>query len=81
MDIMKEVLKFTEVTAIMFLMINNKKYNSSNLLKLKEFEYFDFIEDFAYNMTNDENLVISTLPQLLIKNIVTTNTMIRYNLI
>ena len=77
MDIMKDLLKFSEITAIMILMLNNQKYNTNELLKKKEFEYYDFVEDFADNMKMDENLVISTLPQMLIKNIVYTNLLIR----
>jgi len=74
---MKDLLKFGEITAIMILMLNNKKYNSNTLLKAKEFEYYEFVEDFADNMNRDENLVISTLPQMLIKNIVNTTIFIR----
>jgi len=79
MEIMKDILKFSEITSIMILMLNNKKYNNDVLLKVKEFEYYEFVEDFTENMNMTENLVISTIPQLLIKNVVTINILLRKN--
>ncbi len=74
---MKDVLKFGEITAIMIILLNNKKYNADTLVRQKEFDYFTFLEDFSENMNTNDKMEISLLPQLIIRNLVYNNIFMR----
>jgi hypothetical protein len=66
-EFMKNILKFSELTCILVLTLNNKKYNKN--LNLNGVDLLSFVEDFHEHIDSSDTTMISILPSPVIKNV------------
>jgi len=60
-------------------MLNNKKYTIESLEKVKEIDYFEFIDNFFVYFDKSQSNTLSSLPLFCVKNIFNTSILVRYN--
>jgi len=76
-DFIRPLLKLCEISSIIIMMLNNKKYTIDSLQKNKEQDYFDFLDNFNAHFDKSQNNILSSLPLFCVKNIFNTSIMIR----
>ncbi len=76
-DFIRPIWKFCEISGIILLMFNNKKFTYENLKKNKDFNYNDFIDTFYDSFDNTVKEKLSIIPLFCIKNIFNTSIMVR----
>jgi hypothetical protein len=74
-DLMKNILRFIEISCILLFTLSNKKYNRSN--DLKKLDLGSFLNDFYQNMDSTMTLELSIIPTFIVKNIFNTTILIR----
>jgi hypothetical protein len=66
-DFMKHLLKFSELTCILILTLNNKKYNKN--MNLTGVDLISFVDEFHEHLDNTDTTMISILPAPVVKNV------------
>jgi hypothetical protein len=74
-EMLRNILKFSEIDAIFLISLNNKKYPQISLNN--KVNYAEYFEDFYNYMDTNENFALSLLPSFIPKNILQNSIFIR----
>lgn len=76
-ELTKNLVAFAQLSCILIISLNNKKYTSKNNKDFMETDTFGFNEDFYKSMDKTDTLELSILPNFIIKNIVMIVSLLR----
>jgi len=76
-DLTKHLLTFAQMSCLLLISLNNKKYNLKNNSHFIETDIFNFNQDFFENFDNSDILELSILPNFIIKNILNIVSLLR----
>lgn len=76
-ELTKNLLIFAQLTCLLLISLNNKKYNKLDNSHFVDSDLYDFNHDFYVNMDKSDILELSLLPNILVKNVLIIVSLLR----
>jgi hypothetical protein len=76
-ELTKHLVAFAQMSCVLLINLNNKKYNSKNNMNFSEIDTYGFNEDFFKSMEKTDILELSISPSFIVKNILMIVTLLR----